>query len=325
MAFKKADKKQTYLRMALLGPAGSGKSFTALRLAHSIAKGGLIAAFDTERRSLSKYAGDPSWDGGNFEFIVDDEMPDFDVRRYIQAIQDAEKAGAVVMIIDSLSHAWAGPGGILAFVDVKKGNSNNGFSAWRDATPLHNKLIDTILSAKMHIIATLRVKMEYVQDKDANGKTSVRKVGLQPVQRDGVEYEFDVVADMESASLTVSKTRCPALQNKRFLEPGADVAGILMGWLDQGGERIVAAPIAHAGEDGVIPPTQAQVEAIMAACATADRAYTDDQAVALMVRLQGIAIKRNLPSLWEDVIARFTSNPDIPGLLAKLEGPVGGK
>ena len=122
MAFKRADKKQTFLRMALLGPAGSGKSFTALRIAHSLGNGS-VAAFDTERRSLSKYASEPNPDGGVFEFDVDDDMEDFDVRRYISAIQAAEKAGYKVLVIDSLSHAWSGQGGILEFVDARKGNA----------------------------------------------------------------------------------------------------------------------------------------------------------------------------------------------------------
>jgi RecA/RadA recombinase len=232
MAFKRADKKQSFLRMALMGPAGSGKSYTALTLAKALAQGGQVAAIDTERGSLAKYA-------DKFDFDVEDQWPDYAVRRYIEAIQGAEKAGYKVLVIDSLSHAWAGVGGILEFVDNKKGNSNNSFSAWRDATPMHNQLVDAILTARMHVIVTMRTKTDYVQEKDEKGRTVIRKMGLQPVQRDGLEYEFDIIADMDGATMTVSKTRCDTLFNRTIRSPGPALGAELVAWLEGG------APIAE--------------------------------------------------------------------------------
>jgi hypothetical protein len=232
MAFKRADKKQSFLRMALMGPAGSGKSYTALTLAKALAQGGQVAAIDTERGSLAKYA-------DKFDFDVEDQWPDYAVRRYIEAIQGAEKAGYKVLVIDSLSHAWAGVGGILEFVDNKKGNSNNSFSAWRDATPMHNQLVDAILTARLHVIVTMRTKTDYVQEKDEKGRTVIRKMGLQPVQRDGLEYEFDIIADMDGATMTVSKTRCDTLFNRTIRSPGAALGAELVAWLEGG------APIAE--------------------------------------------------------------------------------
>lgn len=239
MAFSPATKKQTFLRLALLGPAGSGKSFSALRIATALAQGGKIAAFDTERKSLSKYAGDVNPDGGVFAFDVEDDMRDFDTRRYIDAIRAAADGGYAVLVIDSLSHAWAGPGGILEFVDSKKGSGNN-FAAWRDATPMHNRLVDTILNAPLHVVATMRTKMEYVLEDDGKGKKVPRKVGMQPVQRDGVEYEFDVIADMDDSTMTISKTRCAPLKGRRFVEPGKDLAAVLTAWLSAGEARSTA-------------------------------------------------------------------------------------
>ncbi len=313
MAFKRADKKQTFLRMALLGPAGSGKSFTALRIAHSLGNGS-VAAFDTERRSLSKYASEPNPDGGVFEFDVDDDMEDFDVRRYISAIQAAEKAGYKVLVIDSLSHAWSGQGGILEFVDARKGNANNGLSAWRDATPLHNKLVDAILSCKMHVVVTMRTKMSYVQEKDEKGRTVVRKVGLQPVQREGVEYEFDVIADMDGATMAVTKSRCSKLQNKRFFEPGRDVAKILLDWLDQGEAEEKPAPVrareeAHANSPDMLDAaaTEEQQERVAACLLNAGLDRFTDNIPLLLARLQEISRKRQQPA-------------DIPSLIKRLEG-----
>jgi len=339
MAFKRADKKQTFLRMALLGPAGSGKSFTALRIAHALAQGEPIAAFDTERRSLSKYAGDPNPDGGGFEFDVDDDMPDFDVRRYIHAIQEAEKAGYKVMVIDSLSHAWAGVGGILEFVDGKKGNSNNGFSAWRDATPMHNRLVDTILSSKMHVIVTMRTKMGYVQEKDEKGRTVVRKVGLQPIQREGVEYEFDVIADMEGTTMSVSKTRCSRLQGKRFLEPGRDVAKVLLDWLYQGEagdprpareqptlREVPREPVRESVREHRVSAVAEHVEPTLELVTPAGVSASEEQQERVALCLLRAGLDRytgDIPVLIQRLqdIARKRQQPtDVPSVIARLEG-----
>jgi len=300
-----------------------------LRIAQALAQGKPIAAFDTERRSLSKYADEPNPDGGAFGFDVDDEMPDFDVQRYIRAIQEAEKAGYEVLIIDSLSHAWSGPGGILEFVDAKKGNANNGFSAWRDATPLHNKLVDTILASKMHVIATMRTKMAYIQEKDDKGRSVVRKVGLQPIQRDGVEYEFDVIADMDSGIMTVNKSRCSALQAKRIYQPGRDVAETLLRWLQRGEEEPReerAEPKAESRRLELVEPepvVSADFEERVATVllrAGLDR-YTEN-IPSLLQQLQTLAKKRQQPADLPSVVSRLESlsDADLSTICGRLAG-----
>jgi hypothetical protein len=235
MAFQKASKKKARARIALLGTAGSGKTMTALRIAHALVPGGRIAVFDTERGSASKYAGERNPDGGRFAFDADDTMEDFDVRKYIGAVETAVAEGYDVLIIDSLSHAWAGKGGLLEFVDALNDKEKFG-KGWRAATPLHNKLIDTILSANVHIIATMRTKTEYVLEDNGKGGKVPRKIGMQPVQRDGLEYEFDLILDLDGAQARVGKTRCSALAGKSFYEPGKDIADILRAWLEDGAE-----------------------------------------------------------------------------------------
>jgi len=232
LQFKRAVKRNLYARIALLGPTGSGKTYTATRWAYALADSGKIAAIDTEHGSLSKYAG-MRIDGQEWRPDVI-EFDSFSPEHYIDAIHLAEKLGYEVLIIDSLSHAWAGKDGTLEYVDkVAQRDGGGGFQAWRKGTSLQNELVETILGAKLHIIATMRVKMDYVVEKDSNGKTSVRKVGLQPVQRDGVEYEFDLVCDLNADNvLTVSKTRCPELNEKSYRKPGIEPIAILRVWLN---------------------------------------------------------------------------------------------
>lgn len=251
MEFKKATKTQAKLRMALIGPSGAGKTYSALNIARNL--GDRVALIDTEHGSASKYA-----DIFDFDTL---ELETFSPETYVQAIESAVAAGYDVLVIDSLSHAWMGKEGALEQVDkaAKRSRSSNTFAAWRDVTPMHNKLVDTILGARLHVIATLRAKMEYVQEKDKDGKTIVRKVGLAPIQRDGVEYEFDIVADMDlNLDMVISKTRCTAITGGIFNKPGAEVAGILKGWLTSGAEAApepqqVSQPILLPQEDHAEP------------------------------------------------------------------------
>lgn len=237
--FKKATKAAAKLRLGLIGPAGSGKTYTALRVANGL--GGKIAVIDTERGSASLYAGER---GIDFDVI---ELETYEVQKFVDGIKAAVEGGYSVLVIDSLSHAWAGKGGILEFVDNagKRSQGGGNFGAWREATPQHNRLVDAILGAPIHIICTLRSKVEYVVE-NVGGRNQVRKVGLQPVQRDGVEYEFTVVGDVtQDHDLVVTKTRAAFLKDAVIREAGEDLGKQLAAWLSDGVEpRKVQAAVA---------------------------------------------------------------------------------
>ncbi len=224
--FKKATRTRVKLRLALIGPSGSGKTMTALQIAKGL--GEKIALIDTEQGSASLYS-----DVADFDVL---ELTSFAPERYIEAIRAAEQAGYDVLIIDSLSHAWAGKDGILEFVDAEKArNRGNDFGVWRKATPLHNQLVDAILAARMHVIVTMRSKVEYVIEKDAQGKSTPRKIGMQPIQRDGLEYEFSVVADMDhDHQMIVTKSRFADLQDAVIKKPGPEVGQRIIAWLNEG-------------------------------------------------------------------------------------------
>jgi hypothetical protein len=239
LTFQRATKRQAKLRLALDGPSGSGKTYSALAIASALSE--RIALIDTEHGSASKYAGDPF----DFDTLM---LESFEPRTYVQAIQAAEAAGYQVLIIDSLSHAWSGKGGALEQVDARAGTKGNKFSAWRDVTPMHNELVDAMLGAGMHVIATMRTKTEYAVEED-RGKVSIRKLGLAPVQRDGIEYEFDVVGDLDLAhNLHVTKTRCRRLDDAIICEPGAQLAKALGDWLSDGVPVLSRAAQVNLGE-----------------------------------------------------------------------------
>lgn len=227
--FQKATKKESLLRMAITGPSGGGKTYTALTIGAALIPSAKVALIDTERGSASKYA-----DQFSFDVL---ELDDFRPAVYVRAIEAAQANGYNVLIIDSLSHAWFAQGGVLSIVDDEAARSKTGntFMAWRKGTEVQNQLVDAILASKMHVIATMRSKTEYVIETDSRGKQVPRKIGLAPVQRDGVEYEFDVVAEMDiTNTMLVQKSRCPALTNAVIERPGADVAATLRAWLSDG-------------------------------------------------------------------------------------------
>lgn len=231
--FKKATKKTAKARIALMGPSGSGKTVTALLVATGL--GTRIAVIDTENDSASKYAG--AFGGLDFDVLA---LESFSPERYVEAIQAAEAAGYEVIVVDSLTHAWSGKDGALEQVDraAKRSQSGNSFMAWRDVTPMHNRLVDAIVRCKCHIIATMRTKTEYVlEEVTRGGKTTKqpKRVGLAPVQRDGMEYEFDIVADITlDHDLIVTKTRCQLLDGAVVSKPGKGFGATVSAWLSDG-------------------------------------------------------------------------------------------
>jgi hypothetical protein len=201
MTFRPASRDNAPLRLALSGPAGSGKTYTALMLACELAD--KVAAIDTEHGSVDLYA----------EMFAVDVAPltaPFHPDRYIDLLFQAHEAGYGCVVIDSLSHAWNGPGGIQQIVDdeVARSRSGNSFQAWAKATPIQNRLVQKILSFPGHLIFTMRSKTAWVQEADQRGKLVPRKIGLAPIQREGIDYEVSVACEMnQEHTLVVTKSR----------------------------------------------------------------------------------------------------------------------
>lgn len=242
---EKATKTQAKGRIALIGPAGSGKTYTALRFAEVLKGDEKVLYIDSEARSSEKYADE-------FDFDIIPLEPPYSVKTYEQAIKYAgEQEGYGVVVVDSLSHAWAGEGGALEQVDQAKSKyQGNTYVAWRDVTPAQHRMVEAILQNPKHVIVCMRSKMEYSMEKDSSGKTTIKKVGLAPIQREGLDYEFDVVLDIDwDHKAIVSKTRMSSIADKVFLKPGEELAEEIYAWLTTGEAQRVPKEVVDEAEE----------------------------------------------------------------------------
>lgn len=244
LSFRTATKTQAKLRMALQGPSGAGKTYSALSIAKHLAPSmDKVAFIDTEHGSAEKYAGD--FPGFQTAQITGNYHP----QHFIDGLKMVAEAGFSVCVIDSLTHAWNGPGGFLELVDEEvkkmqaKGWKADSFAAWKNLTPVYNRLIQAILSSPVHVIVCLRAKQEY-EKVNENGKVSVKKVGMAPEIRDNFQFEMDIEGMMNMEhDFIVGKTRCPAIDGKIFNKPGKELADMLKTWLSDGAPAPVIAPV----------------------------------------------------------------------------------
>ncbi len=234
LTIRKAERRRAKARIGLCGPAGSGKTHSALLLASGL--GSKIALIDTENGSGELESGKPNIPDYD---VVTISAP-FDVQKYINAINELGKLGYDVIIIDSLSHAWAGTGGLLDKQAEASKRLGNSYTAWRDVTPQHNALVDTILQSPSHVIATMRSKTEYVLELNDKGKQIPRKVGMAPVQREGMDYEFTLVFDIDQAthSAAVSKDRTSLFDGQLPHKISSLTGECVLEWLNGGAEPV---------------------------------------------------------------------------------------
>lgn len=222
--FEPATKQGSKARIALIGGPGAGKTWTALQIAQGLdSRPGDIGVIDTDRRSARKYA-----DVFTFRTIA---MHTYDPADLTRASIAAAEQGVGCLIVDTWSPFWGGADGMLD----KVGSHASNFEGWRHMRPVERQMFDALLGYPGHVIVNLRTKVEYVVEANDKGKMEPKRIGLKPEQRDGIEYEFDVVVDLDAGGSTarVSKTRCPELTGRTFVRPGVEFGETVQAWLDR--------------------------------------------------------------------------------------------
>lgn len=225
MKLQTAARKRAKIKMALQGPSGSGKTYSSLLIANGLCPNwSKIAVIDTENGSADLYA-----HLGGYQ-VLSLAAP-FTPERYIQAIEVCEKAGMEVIIIDSLTHEWEN------LIDFHSSLQGNSFTNWGKITPRHNAFVQKLLQSQAHIISTIRTKQDYVLN-DRNGKMVPEKVGLKSVQRDGMEYEFTLVFDIDMRNnATASKDRTGLFYGKPEAKLGIHTGATIKDWCERNEEE----------------------------------------------------------------------------------------
>jgi hypothetical protein len=224
MHLQQAERKRAKIKMALQGPSGSGKTYSALLLAYGLCNDWTkIAVVDTENHSAELYSNLGTYN------TVSIAAP-FAPEKYIEAITLCQQAGMEVIILDSISHEWDGSGGIL---DIHGNVTGNSFTNWSKLTPRHNAFVQAILQSQTHIIGTIRSKQDYVLS-EKNGKMIPEKVGLKGITRDGIDYEFTLVFDLDiKHNATTSKDRTGLYMDKPEFRISSDTGKRIVQWCNQ--------------------------------------------------------------------------------------------
>jgi cell division septation protein DedD len=232
----KAVRGKTIIKAAITGASGSGKTYGALGLAKGLSPDGRVLLIDTENGSAAYYAGD-SDKPGDWSFDTIHIAAPFTPEKYLAALHTGIKAGYQVIVIDSLTHEWDATGGILDQKAQKDARGGNSYTNWNGVKQVQNGFIEQILQAPVHIIVTLRSKMEYVLELNDKGKQVPRKVGLAPISSTGIEYEFAVIFDVDQETQLASITKdITNLFKGRTVRLDEAVGKQLRAWRDSGAE-----------------------------------------------------------------------------------------
>ena len=197
---QKAVREKIAVKIALMGPSGSGKSYSALRLATGMLEemkktntlddtNGRILFANTEGSRGRYYANE-------FDYDIVDLVPPYAPEQFTELINYAVEEKYAILIIDSTSAEWEGKGGCLELQQQAGGR----YQDWKLITPRHDKFIDTMQYSPIHIIATMKGKDQYEVDKDERGRTAVKKLGVGAKQRDGFEYYFTTTFNIDVTS-----------------------------------------------------------------------------------------------------------------------------
>jgi hypothetical protein len=235
VAIKPATRERVRLRALFEGLSGSGKTYLSFILANAIVKkyGGKIGVIDSQGGQSLAYVNSPLPNGDLIAFDII-ELADGNPVGYINAINEFEATKEhTVLIVDSITHAWTGKNGILEQKDKAEGK---GPQPWASVTPLQNRFVEKLTTCRPHLIATVRVKTDTVWEKNADGKTEGYKVGLKSIQKEGIEYEFDLYGSIDqSHTLRVHNSRGIHTLDRAVLQmPDGELTRPILEWLETG-------------------------------------------------------------------------------------------
>lgn len=271
--FRRAVREKVPLIIGLSGGTGSGKTYSAMRMAKGMAHGKPFCVIDTENGRASHYA-------DQFAFDVLDLRAPFTPDAYAKAIAAADKAGYPVIVVDSMSHVWAGDGGVLDWQEAELERMAGSdyqrreackMAAWIKPKMAHKHMMSALLQVKAHIILCFRAE-EKIEMVKVNGKMEVRKKesltgkdGWLPICEKAVPFECTCSFLLLASNPGIPHPIKLQEQHKPFFSPtdcidefsGEQLAKWAAGGTDKAAEDGLARP--QAGADN--PPVQTNQDA----------------------------------------------------------------
>lgn len=340
--FKKAQRTAKKIKASIQGASGSGKTYSALKIATALvartAPGKRIALIDTEE-SAELYS-------PPFDFDVDGDFGEGTKRSYpvdklVEKLENARKDGGYgAVIVDSATHFWKEAGGMLSMIDAicaaqrAKGQKGDSFAAWKTVDPVYRKFMSYLRTYPIHVILCIRAKQSYEKVEGANGKGSIKKVGVEPEFRDGFEFEMDAqfAIDENHVMVPLKHRLGEFLDGKTFRNPGDDVAEIIEEWLGAGApgqEDEVVAPAAPPPEVAAAPKQATNVRRDTMPVKAADPEDAKDQARvdAVVAAMDPATIAQTIAQTISAKMAVAATPAELALLtkeagVAKKEGPI---
>lgn len=218
MKLEIATKRKQKMRLALMGKAGSGKTYSALLLAYGLCGDWRkIAIIDTEDKSASLYSHLGAYN------TIEINSP-FHPSMFMEAVDLAQSSNKEVIIIDSLSAEWIGEGGVHQWMNDP---------SWKEVIHEHRQLLSQITSARCHIICTVRIRQKLAKfDTSKRGFWNIIDL---PVQQEGIEYPFTTVLRLDSHhAAQVVKDRTDVFNGTHPVQLTPFHGGMLAEWCNNG-------------------------------------------------------------------------------------------
>lgn len=247
--FRKATKKRKKIVMSIQGASGSGKTFSALNIAkHICPPDKRVLLIDTEN-SADIYSDtfdfdQPNDDDGKNPVFGPYGKLNYNPERWKKVLTEAAASGLFgVVVLDSLTHMWKGPGGILSSLDAdaaaykaKTGKFADTNALWKKYTPIYEDFMNNLRHLGMHVIFCLRAKEKTERKNNDKGKLEITKLGLEAEFREGFAYDIDAQFLIDEDHVCVAKKHRlrEYLDEKVFVKPGKDLADVLLAALESG-------------------------------------------------------------------------------------------
>lgn len=256
--FRPAKREAVGLLIGLAGASGSGKTYSALRLAKGLANGKPFCLIDTEAGRAKHYA-------DRFAFDHGDLHAPFSPAAYAEAIGAADEAGYPVIVVDSASHEHAGEGGILdmqeaelhrmAGDDWKKREAVK-MASWVKPKMEHKRMVQKLLQVRAHLILCFRAEAKIEMVKGEGGRMVVQPKqtltsldGWIPICEKSLPFELTASFLLLPDAPGIPRAIKLQEQHREFFPAGkpiTEAAGASLGAWAAGGVAVAPKPAASA-------------------------------------------------------------------------------